>query len=497
MSMLAFSHANFDSTEWINLALQEREEENLEAFLASLNLKIHVASQEKSDQLEYSMVELASSSPRVLHELKRIEEQLAHLNVEMNNIHAQLSSFDQRNSSGVDQLYSLDTLKSNLEKSRDILRQHHTWNNLLDESKLFIEGSTKLSESADRLELMSLSLQTLSKMPGHEERQSTYQSLQSHLLESFLHKIRKDLLSSDLSPLHEYVYVYRKINKIQDLETEYISIRSDLIVQEWNKQRNSSTSSIITDVFASFYSDSLSLLKEELIKVNEIFGPSSSAQILSQMVLQAYSKISASTIELIRAATCPIAVLDSYSNFEKFITEFLGLLGVQSLYETSPYVAKLLSAALKCFESCMSDYIRLEGILIEAEVEDALKSVTFPQFSTENRPGSYSEYDMFCRNNMMLLCRYAVRNLQRLRGCSRQMLRRRLKILRTGTFARLALHEWLVHAGSHRHSVLGDGEVRETSECEARAPAHSDGALDLAPPLLPSESRRGFSQRVR
>ena len=148
------------------------------------------------------MVELASSSPRVLHELKRIEEQLAHLNVEMNNIHAQLSSVDQRNSSGVNQLYSLDTLKSNLEKSRDILRQHHTWNNLLNESKLFIEGSTKLSESADRLELMSLSLQTLSKMPGHEERQSTYQSLLSHLLESFLPKIRKDLLSSDLSPLH-------------------------------------------------------------------------------------------------------------------------------------------------------------------------------------------------------------------------------------------------------------------------------------------------------
>ena len=389
MSMMGFSQANFNSSEWINQALRERDDENLEAYLASLNLKIHVASQEKSDQLEYCMLEIASSTPRIHHDLQRIEEHLKHLSTEMTSVHSQLLSLEQKNSSGIEQLYSLDTLKSNLEKSRDILQQHHTWNHLLNESKVFIEGSTKLSESADRLELMAMSLQTLAKMPGHEERQSTYHALQKNLLDSFLPKIRKDLLAADLSPLHEYVYVYQKINKIEEFEVEYISARCDLIVHEWNTQWSTKASSTNSEIFSGYFSKCRNFLREEFVKVNEIFGMSSTSKIIGQMVVQAHTKTFSAMVECVKLSISPTMILECYALTEHFINDVLDLIGVDGSDQVSPNIIALLSALLGCFEACVSDYIRLEEISTESQIDELLKAVMFPSISTDIRHDSY------------------------------------------------------------------------------------------------------------
>ena len=49
----AFSCATFDTTSWINDAFRERpEEEALESYLASLAMKLHIISQDYTDQLE-------------------------------------------------------------------------------------------------------------------------------------------------------------------------------------------------------------------------------------------------------------------------------------------------------------------------------------------------------------------------------------------------------------------------------------------------------------
>ena len=143
----------------------------------------------------------------------RIEAVVKSLVDEMAELATHLTDFDAKNASGVEDLYRLDILKTNLESCRNILQQHHQWNALLDEAKAFIEGSGKLSDSADRLELMQKSLEVLAAMPGHEERTQTCITLRENLLASFLPTIRKGLLAVDLSPVHEYIYVYRKIGR--------------------------------------------------------------------------------------------------------------------------------------------------------------------------------------------------------------------------------------------------------------------------------------------
>ena len=51
--LTAFSCSKFDTTTWINDSFRERpEEEALESYLASLAMKLHIISQDYTDQLE-------------------------------------------------------------------------------------------------------------------------------------------------------------------------------------------------------------------------------------------------------------------------------------------------------------------------------------------------------------------------------------------------------------------------------------------------------------
>ena len=51
--LTAFSNRTFETTNWINHTLRDRpEEEHLESYLASIAMKLHIISQDYTDQLE-------------------------------------------------------------------------------------------------------------------------------------------------------------------------------------------------------------------------------------------------------------------------------------------------------------------------------------------------------------------------------------------------------------------------------------------------------------
>ena len=51
--LTAFSGRTFETTQWINNTLRDRpEEEHLESYLASIAMKLHIISQDYTDQLE-------------------------------------------------------------------------------------------------------------------------------------------------------------------------------------------------------------------------------------------------------------------------------------------------------------------------------------------------------------------------------------------------------------------------------------------------------------
>ena len=149
--LTAFSSRAFNSTTWINAALTDvPADESLESYISSIATKLHIMSQDFTDQLETAMVESMSTMPRILSEITKTEEQLHSVETEMKSLSNQLNSFDQRNVAGVEDLSRLDTLKSNMEKCKATLEEHARWSQLVREAKSFLEGGGRLSDSADR-----------------------------------------------------------------------------------------------------------------------------------------------------------------------------------------------------------------------------------------------------------------------------------------------------------------------------------------------------------
>lgn len=60
---------------------------------------------------------------------------------------------------------------------------------------------------------MYRSLEILQNLPGHPERKETCESLSLALLTALRPRVRRDIVNLDLTPLHEYLYVYEKLGR--------------------------------------------------------------------------------------------------------------------------------------------------------------------------------------------------------------------------------------------------------------------------------------------
>lgn len=210
----AFNNDGFNVIEWMNNALKEKaEEENLESYLASLSMKLHIISQDYTDQLETGMIEAIATMPRISSEISRLEEILQSIDGEMNDLTKQLQALDQKNVAGIEDLSRLDMLKTNMENCKATLEEHARWSAVVREARTFLEGGGRLSDSADRIEIMYKSLDILKNISGHEEREQTYNELRDTLLTAMRPQVLRDVEGSDLAQLQEYLYVYAKLGK--------------------------------------------------------------------------------------------------------------------------------------------------------------------------------------------------------------------------------------------------------------------------------------------
>lgn len=147
----SFSRNDFHATNWINKLIQEIPEgENVESIISSMSMKLHMAAQDYSEQLETAMVESMSTMPRMVSEISRLQDQLKSMQDEMRVISDHIHSVDQRSVSGVEELSRLDHIKSNMDKCRSTLEEHARWSLLVREARLLLEGSGELAETADR-----------------------------------------------------------------------------------------------------------------------------------------------------------------------------------------------------------------------------------------------------------------------------------------------------------------------------------------------------------
>lgn len=207
-----FSNVEFSSTAWINSVLNDSEGISIDAVLSTVTTKLHIMSQDYSDQLETSMVESMSTMPRLLSDISKIEDQLKQTENEMKKLSAEIVNFDQRNVSGVEDLSRLDLMKSNIDRCKSTLEEHARWSVLVREAKSQLESGTNRAQTADRIESMFRSLSILKKLPGHDARLASCNALRDSLLSSLRPTIQRDIAGADLITLKEYLYIFQKLD---------------------------------------------------------------------------------------------------------------------------------------------------------------------------------------------------------------------------------------------------------------------------------------------
>ena len=396
------SSASFNTAGWINSCLQDKpEEEALEAYLAALAMKLHILSQDYTDQLETGMVEAMSTMPRVLTEVSRIEEILRNVDGEMGNLALQLRTFDQRNVAGVEDLSRLDTLKGNMEKCKATLEEHARWSQLVREAKAFLEGGGRLSDSADRIATMCWSLQVLQNMPGHEERRETCDKLSDLLLSALRPRVKRDIQENNAAALHEYLYVYDKLGQRAELEEEYIRGKVEArLGGVWLKY--SVVNFPLAPFFAAYLAKLAQLLGDEAGSLSALFGPDRAVDLASAMLESALEFGSdASLASRLADSASPETTLAAYQAADEFAKKALKYLSdSDSGAQTKSFRPALLERSLQAIYAGFLQHgaqnaAEAEGLLVRTKLAEAASLASFDSACVDSALGDDGEEQLF------------------------------------------------------------------------------------------------------
>lgn len=373
MDITSFSNDGFSATSWLNSSIKEKQEdESLETYLASMAMRLHLLSQDYSDQLETGMVEAMGTMPRSLSEINRLEDQLKSVQDEMTSLSEQLALFDQKNVAGVEDLSRLDTLKTNMEKCKATLEEHARWSQVVREAKNFLEGGGRLADSADRIATMYKSLQILQKMPGHEEREETYESLSHTLLGALKPRVRRDLAALDLSPLHEYIYVYDKMGRRKELEDEYIQARPDRLKDLWLTY-DETTPEQFPSWLALYLGKISGFLTDESSNIETLFGKDKTPEMMSSILQQIFGPNPDSMCQRLRDIGSPEGSTEAYLVTDEFSRRIL--MSFEGIKDSN--LANALLSIYRGFIIYLESYGDEEGKFLEKTILQSIDEINF------------------------------------------------------------------------------------------------------------------------
>jgi hypothetical protein len=345
------------------------------------------------------MVEATTIMPRIIGEVARIEDVLKSLEVELSSLTAQIQEFDQRNVAGVEDLSRLNTLKSNIEKCKATLEEHARWSQVVREARTFMEGGGRLSDSADRfstkflpcikllsiifqcmsydrLEIMFRSCEVLQNMPGQDERLATCDSFRDSLLSALRPRMQHDVTTADLSPLHEYLYVYDKLSKRDEFEEEYSRARPQRLRAAWATYQSGEP---FLPWFSGYLSRLVEFFSDEFEQMKILFGSSRAPTLLCQMIKHAMDPIRTELSGRLKSVGQPDVISEAYLMADKIATKLSGHLeGVDSslLFEA-------LDSFFGGFVEFMESYVEVESKTVKDALVQSADEIIFQLIDSE------------------------------------------------------------------------------------------------------------------
>lgn len=224
---------------------------------------------------------------------------------------------------------------------------------------------------------MFRSCEVLRNMPGHDERVTTCDKFRESLLSALRPRVRHDVTTANVSPLHEYLYVYDKLLKRDEFEEEYTKARPESLKGLWASYQHG-------DAFIPWYSSYLSslvqFLCDEFEQMKTLFGDVRAPVLLCSMMKHALSPIQHTLSDTLKKLNHADTVVEAYLLSDKAagrLSAYLEGTDQQALYE-----------ALDCyfggFVHFLDAYVDLESSSLKADLDASLEEVVFKSLESES-----------------------------------------------------------------------------------------------------------------
>ena len=278
------SSNNFSVAGYLNLALHNAEDDDLQQRMAELALQLQLQTQACHEDIGRIGAELQAILPRCAADIGRVGVGLEGMRIDANSLLDDCKMLQNDEvSSSLETLSTLHALRSNLSHTKDILQAAATWDSTLNSIPPLL-AQQNLAEAVTALATLENGERALRGMPsGREERHEAIlkvrQQVQVLLQPQLQHALQN--MHTRLAPLQQCVALYTALDKMQVLQEEYVTNRPSHIHKLWfayspqNLMQASTESD--TPSFAkwlpNWYDSILKLLTEERRQSIAIFGP--------------------------------------------------------------------------------------------------------------------------------------------------------------------------------------------------------------------------------
>lgn len=306
-----------DISSWFNdiltgSAVAEEERLSLPVLESKLNVlltQLDTACSDTSAQVDRSIEEISRSVPRLSFDLQLMREHALILRFTLDGIRKSslatatpsndssnagtIAIIDPNTSSVLDRLQVLDTLKTRMEASRDVLREAESWSTLDSEVTAYISEQA-YSKAADRLAEASKSMIVFEHTPEYEARRALMISLQNSLEASLSASLVKAITGRDVKACRAYFTLFTQIQREAEFRNYYYGSRRNALFKKWQSIELTDCRPIIptdlppvptpdqeqvkptqpmslADFLPIFYNDLASILDEERAYIPQIF----------------------------------------------------------------------------------------------------------------------------------------------------------------------------------------------------------------------------------
>ncbi|RDX46650.1 hypothetical protein OH76DRAFT_1457108 [Lentinus brumalis] len=296
-----------DVVSWINDILgvsEEPADTERSAALTELDRRVshlvgtlEISSEDTSAQVDRLIEDISRGASRLTYDLHFMRESALSLQGTLHTVESKSkSSLGGETDAALEKLHYLDTVKRNMEATREVLREAESWSTLESDVTSLL-GEKNYEKAAERLSEASKSMSVFENTPEYESRRNLMVSLQNQLEASLSSDLVAAVNSQDVAVCRNYFSIFRNIQRESEFRNYYYGSRRGPLVENWQRAQlrdcdpgspvePSPSSLTFATYLPSFYSSFLDILQTERTSVPAIFPdprPTLSALITSTL----------------------------------------------------------------------------------------------------------------------------------------------------------------------------------------------------------------------